>query len=281
MAVIPVSSGNTIRQIQIMKDYQTTLVHATPSYLLHIHSILKNSNIQLKHLNLQKALIGAEPHSEEIRQKVQELFSIDAYNSYGLSEMNGPGVAFECVYKKDMHVWEDAYILEIMNPKTGELLEEQQEGEVVLTNLIRHAMPLLRYRTRDIAFLHSGPCPCGRTHRRLSRITGRTDDMLIINGVNVFPSQIEEVIMKIPEVGTNYQICVQKDGALDKLIVNVEIYSKIFMGTASQLDALKHKIKEEIKASIVIGATIVLHEPGFLPVSEGKAVRVIDSRKAF
>jgi phenylacetate-CoA ligase len=194
--------------------------------------------------------------------------------------MNGPGVAFECMYKKDMHVWEDAYIVEIINPETGELLEEQQQGEVVLTNLIRHAMPLLRYRTRDLAFLHSGTCQCGRTHRRLSRITGRTDDMLIINGVNVFPSQIEEAVMKIPEVGTNYQIYVKKEGAIDKLIVNVEIYSKMFKGTASQLDTLKHKIKEEVKAVIVITPKIVLHEPGFLPVSEGKAKRVIDSREA-
>ncbi len=280
MAVIPVSSGNTIRQVQIMKDYQTTLVHATPSYLLHIHSILQNGKIRLDHLNLKKAFIGAEPHSENTRQNIQELFNIDAYNSYGLSEMNGPGVAFECVYKNDMHIWEDAYIVEIVDPETDALLEEGQQGEVVLTNLIRHAMPLLRYRTRDIAFMHSGPCECQRTHRRLSRITGRTDDMLIINGVNVFPSQIEEAVMKIPEVGTNYQICVQKEGALDKLIVNVEIYSKMFKGTASQLDTLKHRIKEEIKASIVISPTIVLHEPGFLPVSEGKAVRVIDSREA-
>ncbi len=280
MTVIPVGGGNTIRQVQIMKDYQTTLVHATPSYLLHIHSILQKNNISLKHLNLHKAFIGAEPHSENTRRKIQELFNIDAYNSYGLSEMNGPGVAFECMYKKDMHVWEDAYIVEIINPETGELLEEQQQGEVVLTNLIRHAMPLLRYRTRDLAFLHSGTCQCGRTHRRLSRIMGRTDDMLIINGVNVFPSQIEEAVMKIPEVGTNYQIYVKKEGAIDKLIVNVEIYSKMFKGTASQLDTLKHKIKEEVKASIVITPKIVLHEPGFLPVSEGKAKRVIDSREA-
>ena len=280
MAVIPVSSGNTKRQLQIMKDYQTTLVHATPSYLLHIHSILEQNNISLKDLYLRKALIGAEPHSENIRQKVQSLFKIDAYNSYGLSEMNGPGVAFECVYKKDMHVWEDAYIVEVIDRETGQLLEDGQEGEVILTNLVRRAMPLLRYRTRDLAFLHPERCQCGRTHRRLSRITGRTDDMLIINGVNVFPSQIEEAIMKIPEVGTNYQISVQKNGSLDRLIVNVEIYSKMFQGTTSQLDALKRKIKEEIKASIVIGPTIRLHEPGFLPASEGKAKRVIDSRKA-
>jgi phenylacetate-CoA ligase len=194
--------------------------------------------------------------------------------------MNGPGVAFECIYRNDMHIWEDAYIAEIIDPATGEVLDEGQEGEVVLTNLVRHAMPLLRYRTRDIASLSSGSCQCGRTHRRLSRITGRTDDMLIINGVNIFPSQIEEAIMKIPEVGTNYQINVKKEGALDKLIINVEIYSKMFKGAASELDSLKHKIKEEVKASIVISPVIILHEPGFLPVSEGKAKRVIDTRES-
>jgi phenylacetate-CoA ligase len=157
-------------------------------------------------------------------------------------------------------------------------LEDGQQGEVVLTNLIRKAMPMIRYRTRDLAFLHPDPCPCGRTHRRLSRIMGRTDDMLIINGVNVFPSQIEEAIMKIPEVGTNYQICVEKVDTLDKLIVNIEISSNMFLGDANQLENLKNRIKDELRASIVINASVKLHEPGFLPVSEGKAVRVIDNR---
>jgi len=278
MTIIPIGGGNTKRQIKVMKDFQTTVLHITPSYLLHIHSKLGDVGISRDELAISKAFVGAEPHSENTRLKIQELLNIDAYNSYGLSELNGPGVAFECVYKKDMHVWEDAYIVEIIDPETGEVLEDGREGEVVLTNLVRHAMPILRYKTRDRAFLHPDKCECGRTHRRLSRILGRTDDMLIINGVNVFPSQIEEKIMQIPEVGTNYQIYVDKKGLLDRLTVKVEIYPKMFLGEASQLDALKNRIKEELRSSIVINAVVELHEPGALPVSEGKAQRVVDQR---
>ena len=278
MTVIPVGGGNTKRQIQIMKDFHTTVVHATPSYLLHIHSVLAQNNISIDQLYLRKAFVGAEPHSENMRLKIEELCHIDAYNSYGLSELNGPGVAFECIYKEDMHIWEDAYIVEIIDPNTDELLTEEQEGELVLTNLIRRATPLLRYRTRDLAFMHAGPCKCRRTHRRLSRILGRTDDMLIINGVNIFPSQIEEVIMKISEVGTNYQIYVTKDGALDKLIVKVEIYSRMFKADVAQLENLRARIKHQLRASIVINPTVELHEPGVLPRTEGKAERVVDQR---
>ena len=279
MMVIPAAGGNTKRQVQLMNDFRTTVLHITPSYLLHIHSKLSEFGVKVSDLALKKAFIGAEPHSENTRRKIQELYNIDAYNCYGLSEMSGPGVAFECVYKKDLHLWEDCFIVEIINPKTGEPVKDGEKGEVVLTNLIRHAMPLMRYRTRDLALLHPEPCECRRTHRRLSRILGRTDDMLIINGVNVFPSQIEEVIMKVPEVGTNYQIFVEKQGALDKLIVKVELYPKMFIGEAKQIDALKTKITDELKASITIKPAIELHEHGSLPVFEGKAVRVIDTRE--
>jgi phenylacetate-CoA ligase len=278
MTVIPIGGGNTRRQVQTMKDFQTTVLHVTPSYLLHIHGRLKEFEIRREELALRKAFVGAEPHSENARLKIEELWGIDAYNSYGLSELNGPGVAFECTYKKDLHVWEDAYIVEIINPETGEVLPDGQQGEVVLTNLIRRAMPILRYRTRDLATLHTEGCPCGRTHRRLSRIMGRTDDMLIINGVNVFPSQIEEKLMKIPEVGTNYLIHVDKREDLDRLTVKVEIYPKMFLGDPGQLEALKHRIKEDLKSSIVINPNIELHEPGALPISEGKAKRVLDER---
>ena len=278
MTVIPISGGNTKRQLQVMKDFQSTVLHITPSYLLHIHSKLQEEGIKPGDLALRMALIGAEPHSENTRLKIEELFQIGAFNSYGLSELNGPGVAFECVCRKDMHVWEDAYIVEIIDPATGETLEDGQEGEVVLTNLVRRATPILRYRTRDRAFLHPEPCECGRTHRRLSRILGRTDDMLIIGGVNVFPSQIEEKIMKIPEVATNYQIYVDKKGSLDRLTVKVEIYPKMFLGDASKLEALRAHIREEVRSSIVINPVIELHEPGSLPVSEGKAQRVVDVR---
>lgn len=278
MAVIPIGGGNTKRQIQTMKDFQTTVLHVTPSYLLHIHSQFEAEGVKAGDLALRRAFIGAEPHSENTRRKIDDLLHIQAFNSYGLSELNGPGVAFECVCRKDMHLWEDAYIVEIIDPATGRSVEDGQEGEVVLTNLIRRAMPILRYRTRDLAFLHPEPCECGRTHRRLSRILGRTDDMLIINGVNVFPSQIEEKIMKVPEVATNYQIHVDKKGALDRLTVKVEIYPKLFLGDVARLEALRARIREELRSSIVISPNVELHEPGSLPVSEGKAKRVVDER---
>ncbi len=278
MAVIPIGGGNTKRQIQTMKDFQTSVLHITPSYLLHIHSQVEAEGVGRDELGLKRALIGAEPHSENTRRKIEDLLGIQAFNSYGLSELNGPGVAFECVFRKDMHVWEDAYIIEIIDPATGQRVEDGQEGEVVLTNLIRRAMPILRYRTRDLAFMHPEPCACGRTHRRLSRILGRTDDMLIINGVNVFPSQIEEKIMKVPEVATNYLIHVDKKGALDRLTVKVEIYPKLFLGDVAKLEALRARIREELRSSIVISPIVELHEPGSLPVSEGKAKRVVDER---
>ena len=279
MTVIPVGGGNTQRQVQIMKDFKTTVLHVTPSYLLHIHSKLDSFDTRPEDLNIEKAFLGAEPYSETTRMKLEALYRMHAYNSYGLSEMNGPGVAFECIYKNDMHVWEDAYILEIIDPETGEQLPDGEQGEVVLTNLVRSAMPLFRYRTRDLAYVSPEPCRCGRTHRRLSRIQGRTDDMLIVGGVNVFPSQIEEVIMAIPEVGTNYLIHLTKAGSLDKLTVKVEIYSKLFTGDMSALEALKAKIKEKLRASISINPVIELHEPGALPHSEGKAKRVLDERE--
>jgi len=277
--VIPSSSGNTQRQLQLMKDFQTTVVHATPSFMFHVASKIKELGYSQEDFSLKKAFLGAEPYSENTRRKIEEFYKIDAYNSYGLSEMNGPGVAFECTHKKDMHIWEDAYIVEIINPETGERLPDGQQGELVLTTLKRCATPLLRYRTRDLTTIIADPCPCGRTHRRISRIMGRTDDMMIINGANVFPSQIEQVIMKIPEVGNNYQICLTRDGALDRLTVKVEIYSKLFAGDLSELEKLKAKIRDALKASIIINVAVELHEPGSLPAFELKAKRVVDLRE--
>ncbi len=277
--VIPAGAGNTKRQFKLMMDFQTTVVHATPSYLLHIYSKLKEEGISLSSLALKKAYVGAEPHSENIRKKIENLLGIEVYNSYGLSEMNGPGVAFECVYKNGMHVWEDKYILEVIDQDSLEPLPDESEGELVFTTLRRKATPLLRYRTRDLSIIYPGSCPCGRIHRRIGRIKGRTDDMLIINGVNVFPSQIEDVIMKIPEAGTNYQILVEKAGALDKLTVKTEVTPEIFSDDARVLNALKDRIRDHLKATISINPIIELHEPGILPVSEGKAKRVLDLRE--
>ncbi|MBT3271969.1 MAG: phenylacetate--CoA ligase, partial [Spirochaetales bacterium] len=228
MLVIPASSGNTQRQLKLMKDFQTTAVHATPSYMLHLHARLQDGDIILSDLVLQKAFVGAEPHSENARLKIEELFSMDVYNSYGLSEMNGPGVAFECIYKNGMHVWEDAYIMEVADAETGREVPDGEEGELVFTTLKRTATPLLRYRTRDLSYIYPDACECGRIHRRIGRIKGRTDDMLIINGVNIYPSQIEEAIMRLPEIGNNYQIVVEKSGALDRLTVKTEVHKGIF-----------------------------------------------------
>ena len=281
MLVIPASSGNTSRQIQLMKNFSVTVVHATPSYLLHLHSALAAEGVDLERLCLQKAFIGAEPHSEQTRHKIEELFRIKAYNSYGLSEMNGPGVAFECLHQTGLHLWEDAYLLEIIDPRRLQPCAEEQTGEIVLTTLQRQATPLLRYRTRDLSSLVGGHCPCGRSHRRLARITGRSDDMLIINGVNLFPSQIEEVLMKVPEVSTNYLIQVEKRGAMDRLAVKTEIDAGLFTDHPRRLDDLRERISELLRSAILVKPVVELHEPGSLPVSEGKAKRVIDLRPAF
>lgn len=278
MLVIPSGPGNTGRQFKIMKDHRTTVVHATPSFLLHLHTKMEEEGYSLSGLALRKAFAGAEPYSEDTRRRIEQLWNIDVYNSYGLSEMNGPGVAFECQYKDGMHLWEDGYIAEIVHPDTLEPVAEGETGELVLTILCREAMPILRYRTRDLTSFYTEPCPCGRTHRRIRRITGRTDDMLIINGVNVFPSQIEEVIMGIQEVGNNYLIQVEKEGALDRLTVKTEVGPTIFMDDARPLNALKERIRHALQTTISINPRVELHEPGALPVSEGKAKRVIDTR---
>ena len=279
MLVIPSGPGNTVRQFRLMKDFGTTVVHATPSYMLHMHGKLLEEGVRREDLALRKAVVGGEPHSEDVRRKIEKLYGIDVYNCYGLSELNGPGVAFECVEKSGMHLWEDSYIMEIIDPDTLRPVPEGEVGELVLTTLRRHATPLLRYRTRDLTAVVPGACPCGRTHRRIMRIKGRTDDMLIINGVNVFPSQIEEVIMRMHEIGNNYQILVEKAGALDKLTVKTEVTSALFSDDARDLNAIRERIKENLKASISINPAVELHEPGFLPAWEGKAKRVIDTRE--
>jgi len=278
MLVIPAGAGNTARQFKMMQDYGTTVLHATPSFLLHLETKMKEAGVSRDSLFIKRAFAGAEPYSEDTRKRIEKLLSVDVYNSYGLSEMNGPGVAFECQCKDGLHIWEDGYIAEIVNPDTLAPVKDGEIGELVLTILCREATPILRYRTRDLTAFYTEPCVCGRTHRRLRRITGRSDDMLIINGVNVFPSQIEEVIMGMKEVGNNYLIVVEKDGALDKMTVKTEVSAGIFMDDTRPLNALKEKIKETLQASISISPRVELHESGSLPISEGKAVRVQDNR---
>jgi phenylacetate-CoA ligase len=278
MMVIPAGPGNTARQLKLMKDFGTTTVHATPSYLLHLHTKMAEEGVAPGDLKLKRAFCGAEPYSEDTRRKIESLFGIEVFNSYGLSEMNGPGVAFECARRDGMHVWEDGYILEVVDRDTLEPVPDGEKGEIVLTILCREAMPILRYRTRDLSSAYAVPCPCGRTHRRIARITGRTDDMLIINGINVFPSQIEEVIMAIPEVGNNYLIHLEKVGTLDRLTVKVEVGPGVFADDSRPLNALRDRIRGRLQASISINPRVELHEPGMLPVSEGKAKRVLDER---
>ena len=278
MMVIPAGAGNTARQFKMMQDYGTTVVHATPSFLLHVEAKMKEAGVKRESLSLKRAFAGAEPYSEDTRRRIESLLKIDVFNSYGLSEMNGPSVAFECQCKSGLHLWEDGYIAEIINPDTLEPVREGETGELVLTILCREATPILRYRTRDLTSFYTEPCACGRTHRRLRRITGRSDDMLIINGVNVFPSQIEEVIMGMKEVGNNYLIVVEKDGALDRLTVKTEVGPDIFMDDSRPLNALKERIKQTLQVSISINPKVELHESGSLPISEGKAVRVRDLR---
>jgi phenylacetate-CoA ligase len=239
---------------------------------------MKEEGVSRGSVQLRKAIAGAEPYSEDTRKRIEALLHIDVYNNYGLSEMNGPGVACECQEKNGFHIWEDGYIPEIIDPDTLEPIPDGEKGELVITILCREATPILRYRTRDISAFYTEPCPCGRTHRRLRRITGRTDDMLIINGVNVFPSQIEEVIMAMSEVGNNYLIVIEKEGVLDRLTVKIEVTGDTFMDDTRPLNALKEKIRRVLQASITVNPRVELHESGSLPVSEGKAVRVIDKR---
>ncbi|MCX8041328.1 MAG: phenylacetate--CoA ligase [Thermodesulfobacteriaceae bacterium] len=274
--VIPAGPGNTERQIELMKTFGTTLLHMTPSYALYVASvILEKGLIPQKDLKLKTAYLGAEPYSEQTRRKIEEMLGIQVYNCYGLSEMNGPGVGFECPYKEGLHLWEDNFLVEIVHPETGEPVKEGEIGELVLTTLNREAMPLIRYRTRDLTRIISEPCACGRTHIRISRILGRSDDMFIVRGVNIFPQQIEEVLMGIKGVAQNYQIVLEN---YDEMIVKVEIDREFFDGRIERLLYLKNEITEKLRQTILVRPKVELVEPGTLPISEGKAKRVIDKR---
>ena len=274
--VIPAGPGNSERQLMLMRDFHTTLLHVTPSYALYFADFLDQHGVDpRRELCLRRAMIGAEPHTEETRRKIQDALGIKAFNSYGLSEMNGPGVAFECEAQAGMHLWEDQFLAEIVDPATGEPLPDGTPGELVLTTLTREAMPLLRYRTRDITALMPEPCACGRTHRRLQRIMGRADDMLIVRGVNLYPQQIERVLMGFPGLGRNYVIQLK---GLDELTVRVELSEAGFDGQVERLLRLQQEVTERVRAEILVKPRMELVPPGTLPVSEGKARRVIDER---
>jgi len=274
--VIPAGPGNTERQISLMQDFGSTCIHLTPSYALYLAEVMDSKGIvSRRDLQLKRAYMGAEPYSEETRLKLENMLGIDVFNSYGLSEMNGPGVAFECNKKNGMHIWEDNFIMEILDPDTGEPLPDGEKGELVLTTLCREGMPFLRYRTKDITRVIPEKCDCGRTHRRITRIIGRVDDMFIVRGVNIFPQQIERVLMSVKGVAQNYQIHLE---AYDKMTVKVEIGQDFFDGNIEHLLSLKSKITEKLKSEILVTPKVELLEPGTLPVSEGKSHRVIDNR---
>jgi phenylacetate-CoA ligase len=277
---IPAGAGNSIRQIKLMRDYGTTAIHAIPSYMTRLYDVFREENLDPKRdTRLRLLCIGAEPHTEEHRQRIQELFGVKAYNSFGLSEMNGPGVAFECEFQTGLHIWEDAFLVEIVDPNTLKPVTEGEYGELVMTTLDREANPLIRYRTRDITRFIPGDCPCGRTHRRIDRITGRTDDMFILRGCNIFPMQIEGVLMKIPEVGDDYRITLETNNDLDDMLIDVEIKKDWFRGDLVFLDKLQKRLTHLIRDEVLVTPVIRLVEPGSLPKAEGKAVRVFDRRK--
>lgn len=278
MLTIPFGPGNSQRQIWFMKEFGVTVVHILPSYAMHLFSSFSELGVNPKELNLKTAYIGAEPHSEEMRQQIEQLYGIKAYNSYGLSEMCGPGVAFECGYQNGMHIWEDHFYPEIIDTKTGKVLPDGEEGELVLTALRKEAMPLFRYRTKDLTRIIPEVCKCGRVHRRIERIKGRTDDMLILNGVNTFPIQIEKALMKVDGIGRNYKIEIHKRGYMDKLIVYAELTEESFTDNYKDLETLKCKVIDLLKSELLITPEVYLVRPDSIEVMPGKVKRVFDMR---
>jgi len=277
---IPAGAGNSPRQIKLMRDFGTTVAHAIPSYLGRLFDVFREEGLDpRKDTQLHTLVIGAEPHTEEHRRRIEEMFGVRVFNSFGLSEMNGPGVAFECTEQNGLHVWEDAFVVEIIDPETLEPVPDGEIGELVMTTLDRQAMPVIRFRTRDLTRILPGPCPCGRTHRRLDRISGRSDDMFIIKGCNVFPMQVEGILMKLPEVGDDYRIILQTIDDQDEMIVEVEVKKEWFRGDLTLLDRLQKHITHLIRDEVLVRPLIRLVEPGSIPKAEGKAVRVFDQRR--
>ena len=277
--VIPVSGGNTKRQIMIMQDFGSTILCCTPSYSLYIADVCREMGIDPKNLPLRAGIFGAEPWTAEMRDQIEKTFDMLAVDIYGLSEIIGPGVSCECEHKTGAHINEDHFYPEIIDPKTGEPLPDGQLGELVVTCLTKEALPLIRYRTRDITSLTRGQCACGRTLVRMGRVSGRSDDMLIIRGVNVFPSQIESVLVAIEGTEPHYEIVVDKQGVLDEIEVRVEVSEQVFSDEIRKLESLRDKIERELQSVLGLSAAVRLVEPKTIARSEGKAKRVIDKRK--
>ncbi|MCX8043037.1 MAG: phenylacetate--CoA ligase [Desulfobacterota bacterium] len=280
-SVIPISGGNTKRQIMIMKDFGPTALTCTPSYALHLADVAREMGLDpAKDFRLRVGCFGAEPWSENMRQQIEKTFNIDAIDIFGLSEVIGPGVSTECLEAKNgLHVFEDHFIPEIIDPKTGEPLPYGEQGELVFTSITKEAFPVIRYRTRDISSLNCEICKCGRTFVRMARVTGRTDDMLIIRGVNVFPSQIESALMQIEGLEPHYMLIVDRKDNLDTLEVQVEVNEKVFSDEVKKLEQLEKRVVRDIKELFGITCKCTLVEPKTIQRSEGKAQRVIDKRK--
>jgi len=275
---IPAGAGNSKRQVQLMQQFATTAIHIIPSYALFLLTTFAELNVDPRDLPLRLAYIGAEPYSESTRRRIEEAYGLKAYNCYGLSELNGPGVAFECPEQNGSHVWEDSYLLEVLDPETLEPVGPGVVGELVFTNLTRQGMPLLRYRSRDLASYDDQPCPCGRHSRRISRIQGRTDDMIILKGVNIFPIQIDRVLMGLAEVDANYLVELRQEGGNETMIVKVEVKQEYFQEDLKFLKVLQKKITEALKSELLVTPRVELVEHNSLPRGEGKAVRVVDYR---
>lgn len=278
-AVLPVSGGNTKRQIQVMQDFGSTLLSATPSYALRLAEVAEEIGVSFADLPLRAGFVGAEPWTEAMRSEIEQRLCIKAYNIYGLSEVIGPGVSFECECQNGSHVNEDHFIPEVIDPDTGEVLADGETGELVFTCITKECLPLVRYRTRDICSLNHEPCECGRTTARMSLVTGRSDDMLIIRGVNVYPSQIEEVLLGFTEVEPHYLIQVDRKGTLDELTVQIELAPDFAADRVGEVESLGRRIRDEIQSMLGLGLQIQLMEPKSLARSEGKAQRVVDNRQ--
>jgi phenylacetate-CoA ligase len=277
--VIPVSGGNTERQLKIMSDYSSTVICCTPSYSLYIAEVGRELGVDFSKLPLKLGVLGAEPWTDEMRREIEERLKIDAVDIYGLSEVMGPGVSLECLYKSGLHIAEDHFLAEIVDPKTGQKLPPGKHGEIVFTSLTKEAMPLLRYRTKDLSALKIDTCKCGRTHARMAKPMGRADDMLIIRGVTVFPSQIEEVLMKIKDIEPHYLIVVERKNYLDNIEVWVEVSEDIFSEKMNGLENFESSIEHKLYSAIGIRMNVKLKEPKTIKRSIGKAKRVIDKRK--
>ena len=277
-SVIPMSSGNTDKQIMIMQDYRSTAMVCTPSYALTMADRIEKLGIDPSSLALKVGLFGAEPWSEEMRREIEKRLGIIATDNYGLSEVMGPGIAGECLHRCGMHIFEDHFIAEIIDPETGEVLPPGSAGELVLTSITKEAFPMLRYRTRDITRLDYTPCACGRTHVRMQKTMGRSDDMLIIKGVNVFPTQIEEVLFQVEGCEPHYQLVIEREGTMDTLEVQVEVNEAIFFDEMKKQRAFVELLEKRLFSALGVGAKVKLVEPSSMPRHEGKAKRVIDKR---